>query len=114
MYYIRIASNIVNIISLIWNFITLLASKISINIVGILWCYNISGGIFIVERYFPEIKQKWAKYLLYSIVGLAHILGFIMFFTEQMDLNTSLCIFFNIICFIFSLIYFFIVEANLK
>ena len=114
MYYIRIALNIVNILSLIWNFITLLASKLSINVIGILWCYNISCAILFIERYIPEIKQKWAKYLLYSIIAVAHLLGFIMFFTETMDTNTVLCIFFNILSYIFSLIYFIITEANIR
>tara|TARA_Y100000389_G_scaffold193674_1_gene222704 strand:- start:430 stop:786 length:357 start_codon:yes stop_codon:yes gene_type:complete len=103
-----------NCISLLWNIITLLADKLSLNVVGILWIFNITSGILIVERYFPEIKEQWAKILLYAIMCVGHLIGLFFIFFERMSANSVICILFNIIGFILSFIYFCFKEANNK
>ncbi len=103
-----------NCISLLWNIISLLADKLSLNVIGILWVFNISSGILIVERYFPEIKEQWAKILLYSIMCVGHLIGFFFIFFEPMSANSVLCILFNTIAFILSFIYFCLKEINIR
>lgn len=109
---VRILITSSNLLSILWNIITLLADKLTINIVGILWVFNISSGILIVERYFPEIKEQWAKILLYSIMCVGHLIGLFFIFFEPMSANSVLCILFNIIAFILSFIYFCFKEIN--
>ena len=109
---IRTLLTCIDCLSFVWNIITLLADKLTINIVGILWVFNISSGILIVERYFPEIKEQWAKILLYSIMCVGHLIGLFFIFFEPMSPNTVLCVLFNIIGFILSFIYFCFKEIN--
>ena len=111
---VRILLTSLNTLSIFWIIITLMADKLTINVVGILWVFNISSGILIVERYFPEIKQQWAKILLYSIMSLGHLIGLFLIFFEPMSANSVLCILFNIIGFILSFIYFCFKEINLN
>ena len=109
---IRILLTCLNCLSLIWNIITLLADKLTINTVGILWIFNITSGILIIERYFPEIKERWAKILLYSTMCLGHLIGLFYIFLNHVSINLVLFILFNIIGFILSSIYFCYKEAN--
>ena len=109
---IRILLTCLNCLSLIWNIITLLTDKLTINTVGILWIFNITSGILIIERYFPEIKERWAKILLYSIMCLGHLIGLFYIFFDQVSTNSVLCILFNIFGFILSSLFFCFKEAN--
>ena len=96
----------VNCLSILWNIITLLADKLTLNTVGILWVFNISAGILIVERYFPEIEKQWMRILFISIVIFGNLLALFMIFFEPLSPNSIVCFIFNILGFIISSIYF--------
>ena len=59
-----------------------------------------------VERYFPEIKQQWAKILLYTLITVGHILACILLFTEKVTTNMVFDFIANIFSFILSFCYF--------
>lgn len=103
---IREGITAINITCFIWNCITLLADKVTTNTVGVIWIFNLSIGILLVERYFPEIKQQWAKILLYTIITAGHILACILMFTDTVTTNIVFCFIANIVSFLFSFCYF--------
>ena len=76
----------------------------------ILWIFNIGTGIILLERYFPEIKDKTAKNFLYLIIGLGHLIAIILMFSERVSPNLVFCFIANIISFSCSLLYYIIRE----
>jgi hypothetical protein len=103
---IREGITLINIGCFLWNCITLLADKVTTNTVGVIWIFNISIGVLVVERYFPEIKQQWAKILLYTLITVGHILACILLFTEKVTTNMVFDFIANIFSFILSFCYF--------
>lgn len=101
-----------NVICFAWNCISLLIDDVSTNIIGTIWIFNVSLGILLIERYFPEIKNENAKFLLYAIIGAGHILAIILMCMHNITLNLALCFTANIFGFLFSSVYFIFKEYN--
>ena len=111
-YNIKCFISIVNTACIIWNSISLLLDNVTTKTVGIIWVFNIGTGIILLERYFPEIKDKVAKVFLYLILGLGHLMAIILMFSERVSPNLVFCFIANIISFVFSLSYFIYKESR--
>ena len=111
-YNIKCFISIVNTACIIWNSISLLLDNVTTKTVGIIWVFNIGTGIILLERYFPEIKDKVAKIFLYLILGLGHLMAIILMFSERVSPNLVFCFIANIISFVFSLSYFIYKESR--
>ena len=100
---------VVNMICILWNFITLFAVKIDLNQCLMLWLFNISNLVMPIERHCPEIKNRTAKIVLYSLICGGHLFSIIILIAYQCEPALIFCFLFNVINCIASTVFFVVV-----
>ena len=103
---LRESITFINVICVIWNIINIFVEPVNVKTLGLLWIYNVSSLILILERYLPEIKNKKIVVILTSIISTGYILSLLLMISDIYDVNLILCIIFNFISYIFSIVYF--------
>lgn len=98
--------NASNALTVLMTFITLFASPLTLNLCVLMWVFNLSNVLMASERIYPELKYIPARITMYVIIGIGHLLGFIMMFSEPSDALMKFTIMLNIINFFASAAYF--------
>lgn len=113
-YYVMIVKVLttVNMLCMLWNFITLIAVKIDLNQCLLLWLFNVSNLLMAVERTCPEIKNRNARILMYSLICVGHLFGLFVLIGVPCAADIVLCFLFNVLNCILSTGFFIATEIH--